>query len=409
MKNIIVIEATITGAGFFVFDSAKKLHVQVTFLCNKLLDYLPCGIQKYIDQGMKVIEVDTSSYESVHKVLIGEFNKKSLDGVICLNDRCIEIAAKLAETYNLPFINHDAVAICRNKNLTAIHCSKINIRTPKTWIVNSLDDFQQLDQLLDYPIVLKSSRGTGSGEVLLCHNHTEAQLNFTLMHSKALAMQGQLMVQEYIKGPLVSVEAFTYQGNTKVLGITDRILGTVPYFVEVADTFSVYLGESIDQKLSEDVSRLLKSLNVQYGVTHTEFIVAKEGPVLIEVNPRLAGGLIGRMISHAYDADLYQEIIRLSLGEKPELPDRPVRAMTEYFLYPNQSGVISDIQGIDIVKNYPGVVEVIQNVEIGEYVSPPQDYSGKIIATIISQGDTSAHSLVNCFAALSNIVVCYQK
>ncbi|CAN5403446.1 hypothetical protein BH10PSE19_BH10PSE19_08540 [soil metagenome] len=51
------------------------------------------------------------------------------------------------------------------------------------------------------------------------------------MQNNAQAMNGQLMLQEYVKGPTISVESITFQGRTKVLSITDYIKGNIPYFV----------------------------------------------------------------------------------------------------------------------------------------------------------------------------------
>src|SRR4029079_12563216 len=84
--------------------------------------------------------------------------------------------------------------------------------------------------------------------------------------------------------PEVSVETL----GTTVIGVTAKHLGHLPSFVECGHDFPSPSG-------AERVVRLLagaalKALGLGFGPAHTEIRVGPRGPVVIEVNPRLAGG-----------------------------------------------------------------------------------------------------------------------
>ena len=59
----------------------------------------------------------------------------------------------------------------------------------------------------------------------------------------------------------------------------------------------------------------MKAVGLDVGVFHLEFIYTEDGPRLVEVNPRIAGGAIPDLIRTATGEDLFEYLIRIYAGE----------------------------------------------------------------------------------------------
>ena len=66
--------------------------------------------------------------------------------------------------------------------------------------------------------------------------------------AKEASISGKLIVEEFMKGPELSLDALVFDGRIQVTGIADRIIERAPYFVEVGHTLpSNQLQEKQDQ------------------------------------------------------------------------------------------------------------------------------------------------------------------
>ena len=403
-KHIVVIEATTTGAGSDLFESAVKLGIHITFMCASYETYRALQLEKY-KKTIRIVEVDTTDFPD----MLACFNRlKSIDGIICLNDRCIEIAARLAEHYKLPFIPYDAVCACRNKEQTSNICKLLNIPVPQEYILSSKADIAEIEQSLTFPVVLKSSRGTGSGEVTHCYNLKDIYEKYSEIKDKAILSAGIVLVQEYIAGSLVSAEVLIYEGNLLFLGFTDRFIGFPPYFVEYSFTFPSQVSNQVEEKCKRYIRDIAGYLKIEYGVLHVEFIESRNGPILIEVNPRMGGSLLGPAISRAYEIDIYEQIFRLTLKKAPDIPTVTKKSIIFYYLYPQRSGKIKAITGFKEANSFPGIIDIEQQLFAGNNAEVPKDFRTKYVAMIMLESENAASAHLNCINAVNRIKVEYE-
>ena len=396
--HIVVMEATTTGAGLLVLQSARRMGLQVTFLTRDPERYRRHQLGGSLDDAHRVVVVETGSLPHVLACLD---SLQPVDGLVCLTDGPIETAACAAAHYGLPFMAPDAVALARNKERTRALCAELGLPGPHFAVVRDPAEAARLAAEWGYPVVLKPARGTGSINVFLCRTPQELQDRFT-------AFSGSVLMEEFLRGPLYSVEALTFAGETTVLGITDRVLGEPPVFVEVGDCFPARLDAPSHQAACDLVTRLLQGAGIQFGATHTEFILTARGPVLVELNPRLAGGLIGPMISASYGVDIYAQIIRMALGRRPALPAAPVQGAAELCLYAGRAGRIRQIQGVEQARTFPGVQQIVVRSAAGDYVQPPVDFQGDY-AYLWAVGPNAEMASACCRAAASAIWLEYES
>lgn len=409
IKHIVILESSGSEYGLEVLKAAISLdNIKVTFIVKNIHRY-----SKYKDffpllKKMDVICANTQeANEVIETIKIINKTDKEVDGIVSLTDKYVSVAASVAEYFNFPFINERAVEISRNKEKMRELCKKNSLETPEFGVAKSLEEALEIARQMNFPIVVKANNGTGSQNVTLVQNLTELQKKFNKLLDSIQKNKGLALLEEFISGPLVSVEAVTYKGETSFWGITDRSLGTPPYFVEKAYTFPVNVGKELENKLFEQTNQIIEMLNIKYGVTHTEFIIHEGEPYLVELNPRLGGSNLGRMLSESMEVNIFCEIINLHLGIKPKNMNR-YKATSTYTIYPQKQGRVVSIEGLDRAEDSPGVIDIKKHLNIGDVLDNPFDFQGQV-ATVWTKGETSDLSKNYADYASNQIVVKIEK
>jgi predicted ATP-grasp superfamily ATP-dependent carboligase len=183
----------------------------------------------------------------------------------------------------VPFPNYTTLIKAMNKENTIRIAMANKIPLPKTYFLKSVDD-SKLDGL-EYPIILKPVRSSGSRGVALCNNNEELIDKYKYISGK----YGPLLAQEYIpQGGEVGVYTlFNEESKPIALSVQKRIRS---YPVSGGPST---LRETVkNEELAEISFKLLRAMN-WYGLAMVEFrIDARNGkPKLMEINPRFWGSL----------------------------------------------------------------------------------------------------------------------
>lgn len=383
-KTIAILEANTSGCGKEILESALRKKLKTLFVIADKKRYRSFPLSEYKKRGLKIIQVPTANSQKVIQSLEKE---APLSGIICLNDKCIEVASQVAEHFRLPFLNQKAAFLFRNKEKTSRFCNKIKIPTPKTQKIQTEKQGYTFGKNYGYPFILKPNQGTGSQGVFFINSSSEFK-KFWLESKKS---RQTFIAQEFKKGPLFSTEFVVHEGHVHFLGITDRTLGPLPYFVELSFTFPINMELKIEKKIKTHLKKIVKALKIETGIFHIEWILTKQGPVLIEVNPRLGGVMVGEMISKAYDQNIFDAIIDMSLSLKFKFRKNPKEVLTSSTLYADRVGILKNIAGIELAKTFPGVESIVSQWKKNQKVSSPKDFQGALLH-LISKGKTVALS-----------------
>ncbi|HSE38746.1 MAG TPA: ligase, partial [Blastocatellia bacterium] len=139
-----------------------------------------------------------------------------------------------------------------------------------------------------------------------------------------------------------------------------------------------------------------------WGPAHLELRVTNRGIRIIEVNPRLAGGFIPRLVRLSLGVDLIEQTIRLVSGQVPVLERSLARHASIRFLLPSEDGVFVGADGIDEAKNLPNVIEVNVYAQPESKVERRGDFRDRI-GHVIACGP-EAHS-VRCAAETAHAAI----
>ena len=164
--------------------------------------------------------------------------------------------------------------------------------------------------------VLKPIDGVASLHIHPASSAAEAEAAWD-----ALAAAGvtKVMVEEYLDGPVVSVDSFSHEGRHVPMGYSEYRMNE--RFVEwEVSTPSRVAADHLPQLLTL-VPQLLDAVGLTEGPSHSEFILTAQGPRVLESHARLAGSGAPELVRRAFGVDLNRMFLTVPLGID-ELPAR---------------------------------------------------------------------------------------
>ncbi|WP_327588984.1 siderophore biosynthesis protein [Nonomuraea sp. NBC_00507] len=171
---------------------------------------------------------------------------------------------------------------------------------------------------LPYPVVLKPREGVASEDVMLVERDLAAAVAAIRRRRPGEA----LVVEEYLEGPVRTLETLGDGDEVRVLGGFETTLGPLPYFIEERLDWAPPPGHG-----HEHVLAALRALGVGFGACHTEYVLTAGGPRVIEVNYRVIGDHCDFLMGDVLAVPLFEWILRVHLGERlPTMPAVPSAA-----------------------------------------------------------------------------------
>jgi S-sulfo-L-cysteine synthase (3-phospho-L-serine-dependent) len=284
---------------------------------------------------------DTSSSRSMFHELESLRTRSPIAGIYSSSDYYVGTAADLASKLCLSGPDPAAIAICRNKWRQRVRHREASVPTPKFWRVDSLDGIPEIASAAHFPVVVKPTEGSGSVGVKLCHTLDEVREHGALLlartqNERGLPLPAEFLIEQYVRGPEFSVETF----GTTVIGITAKHVSPEPWFVETGHDFPAPVDAEQAQAISCAALGALRAVGLDWGPAHTEVRWSEQGSMVMEINSRLAGGFIPKLIEDAFGIDLIGETVALVSGETPELsPSRNARSSIRFLLC-GEDGVV---------------------------------------------------------------------
>jgi biotin carboxylase len=166
--------------------------------------------------------------------------------------------------------------------------------------------------------IVKPLDGSGSAGVSVVADAAEAQAAYQrCVDSAHTGRSGaaEVLVEEYLSGPQVSVETLSEAGEHCVVAVTRKFSDPVT-LVELGHVVPAGLPAEVTDAVGRHTLRVLDALGVRHGVGHTELVLTADGPRVIETHLRLAGDEIPYLVRDATGVDLVRCVVRQTLGER---------------------------------------------------------------------------------------------
>jgi biotin carboxylase len=388
---LLFVESTGTGIGMSYVEWAVDNGVDAAYITDQPIGVakarLGGGVVEELERRGRVYPVSSTMTGDVPPALVDKIRAAGGPmGVICLMDRSVEFAAVLAKRVDAPYPSPEAVRTIRDKCSARRFYAEVGVPNIRWCSPKSPEDLVAFMARLGGPVVLKNSLGTGSFNVRLVRGTDEAGDVYAELSNGERLEGAELLAEEYVRGPLYSLETLIVDGRCHHLGVTDRQLGPNPSFCEVSYSFPAQLPSLVEAGMRSTVETCVDALEIAQGMLHTEFAVRADEAVIIETNIRPAGAAVPLMMSDCLESPVAEFLIAAALDTKLPSLGQNGRASTTMTVYSPVGGKLRALHGVAEAGRAPFVVQVLPHARIGEEVFPPVDYRGALcqIRTVAS-------------------------
>lgn len=283
---------------------------------------------------------------------------RKIDFIGCFDEMNQYITSIIAENLNIEFHTKTLIEQTRDKYLMRKRLHELGIDNTPFKIADSIDDIKNFSDLYGYPIILKPQNGWASVgvSIIRSENDIPAGIEWFKEHSK----EEKFYLEKFLYGQEYSVEAFSENGEHKIICITKQFNNN-DHMIEVGHVIPAQLAKNDEKAICNLVINVLNGLEVQNGPTHTELILTKNGPIIVETHTRLAGDLIPDLIQIGSGLDLYSLWAKQLLGESiiKEIDYIKFEKYSSiWFKTLNVEGVLKEVLKVDEVRNTNSVERV---------------------------------------------------
>lgn len=380
----VLVESNTSGTGRHFAKAARVLGCEPVMLASDPSRY------PYLEQdGVRAVVADTSSFTSVVRAVAMLKHEAPVRGVYSSSEYFVVIAAETAGALGCPAANPRAVALVRNKAAQYEALRMAGVPVPQFQTIRDAADFAAVRQQMTYPVVVKPAMGSGSVDVrkFMDGDAAQAHIRYLLakkVNERDMEIEPEAVLMQYIEGPEYSVEMF---GRT-VIGITKKHLSPEPAFVETGHDFPAVVSEGERQEIEHCALAAADALGLDWGPIHVELRMSEQGPVLMEVNARLAGGFIPEIVYHALGIDLVASTVKLAMGDRADTSPHKAEAAAIRFISVDRAGRLDGISGMEEARAMAGIVSVDIHKKPGTWVQRHGDFRDRV-GHVIATGETT--------------------
>jgi biotin carboxylase len=324
-----------------------------------------------------------------------------VDAVVGVDDQAVLTAAEAARMLGLAHNPVAAVAATRNKAELRRLLGAAGISQPDYGIAPPGAVVAVANELT-FPVVVKPTGLSASRGVIRVNRTSDASKAENriraILDSAGLPATADLLVEKYIPGDEIVVEALLGPDGLEVLAVIDKpdpMEG--PYFEETLYVTPSRHDPELQDRAVALVEQAAAALGLVLGPVHAEIRIDPSGNAyVIEIAARSIGGLCGRALSFGlFNESLEVMILRSALGlHSPD--SAPARPATGVLMLPiPATGTLTGVDGIEAARRVPGVDEITITVPTGRHVQtlPEGDrYLGFVFAGGLDP-DAVEHSL----------------
>ncbi len=210
------------------------------------------------------------------------------------------------------------------------------------------DDIAGLDRDLPYPLISKPVDMSGSRGINKIEKAED--LDALLLDSSNTGRSGEILIEEFMEGPEVSVEMLVKDRVPHVLQITDKLTSGAPHFVELGHAQPSQHPADTQRAIADVARGAAAALGLNNCCAHAEIIVTKNGPKMVEIGARMGGDTIQeQLILYSKGVNMPYYAIKMALGEDFELPDLSLNmCSTIRFLTAPKKGVVTAVRVSDM-------------------------------------------------------------
>ncbi|MEV0368843.1 ATP-grasp domain-containing protein [Streptomyces sp. NPDC050636] len=351
------------------------------------------GVHELDRSGLELVaEAHLTDYrdpQAVADLLAGVHRHRPLARVVSMIEDGLESAAAATTALGLPGTDLDTVRVLQDKLAFRALLAERGIEGVAARLGHTEADIRAFVAEFG-PAVIKPRYGSGSLGVRLVHGPD------AVPEVAAWAAEFGLhtfVMEEYLRGPEFSVEAFSFAGEHVVVAYTAK--EKLDSFVEVGHVQPAALDADSTARMESLVTRMLDAVGIKDGPSHSEVIVTPDGPRLVESHNRRGGDRIADLVDEVYGTDIDALAFLWYADRTAPITPGPARGGGAIRFLTAEPGVVESVTGADEVRADPHVVTLQLTLGPGDTVAPiawSYDRSGLLIVRGESAEDARARA-----------------
>ncbi|GAA3486956.1 hypothetical protein GCM10018987_10350 [Streptomyces cremeus] len=353
MQHLVFVDSSVLGLR--AMEYAREKGDSVTLLWSSRYDFMhtPASRERAFGLADRAIEVTElhdprAALRALHAAGV---HPGGVDGVIATLHMLAGTAARLAELTGARGPSPRGVAAARDKAACRRIVDEHGLPNVRYAEVTEAGAALAAAADIGYPVVVKPVCGVGKNVTTFARSPQDVERHFqeagarldSLEQGFAVDLDDRYILEEVAVGPLYSVEVATDGTTCTPLVTVRRKLGLGNPVLELGSTVPCGLPPAAERELSAYAVDVCRALGLDLGLFHVEVIGTADGPRLVEVNPRIAGGTVPEVVRAATGRGLFEVLVDLYDGE-PLSPDPfPVEtAASHTFLAAQEDCVVRD-------------------------------------------------------------------
>jgi len=269
-----------------------------------------------------------------------------------------------------------------------------------------------------FPFILKLPHSSGSKDVFKINNSEEFKHYLRKVSQKSME---SILAEEFLDGPQYLVEVIVYQQRLHIIAVFEQEISHHTRFIVTG--YNLIIDPPLDfyRDLREAVESIVANHGMESGACHLELrhvwrtrtvpILNQDNAwghlheqkwKLVEINPRISGGAMNKLIEIGLGLNLVEETLKLALGQEPNLQPRHRQHVFAQYVILSETGILEKVTGKQKASLCPGVQEVYIKPCQGTLLIPPLSM-GHRYAYVIAVGDSEQSARKNAKFAASQI------
>lgn len=319
----------------------------------------------------------------------------------CLDQQMV-IAMRVSETLGLPhpFSSELALKVTNKQKMKRIMMEN-GIPTSRYYNVSEGDCFDALD--LDYPVMVKAADNSGSAGVFKLAS--PENLGKTIELSRKWSRSGGVVVEEYKQGMEVSVYSYAGDGWTRIVTTAQRISVVDEHQTRCYSTVSpAQLSAVVKDKLNSICGQIAKAFSLKNTPLFFQVIVCGDDVSVIELSPRMGGGLSYRTMQLNTQFNMMDASISSYFGEEFAEEPQPEREHCLIHLLYSKDGVFDHLEGHEELLA-EGVISEIHLMKTPGMKISNEKASSSRTAVLLIEGATEDECLTKLNEAITRLEV----
>ncbi len=368
---------------------------------------------KSIDSAMRpladeALEVDLQDRDGMVAVAQELRARHGLHGVFTAGTDFSTTVAWVAEKLRLPGIPYAVALNATDKSRMRARFHAKGVACPRFFTVeeSSAGPEGRAGELPDgfsFPLVVKPVDNMGARGV----RRVDGPEDYPAAVQTALGQSRtrRVIVEEFMEGPELSLDAVVFHGQATVCGVADRHIFFPPYFVELGHTMPSELDPELLRQAEEVFLAGIRALGIRNGAAKGDIKLTPAGPAIGEIAARLSGGYMsGWTFPLSCGVEVTEAALNIAVGRPPGDLTPRFAAVSAERAFISIPGRVQALEGLPEVRQVDGLQELFLRVRVGDRVRLPANNLEKC-GNVITRASTRARAVAAADQARQQVFV----